>query len=102
MAELVITSTTGMAITGFVLQLREGRNVLYNRTTDGRTQIFENPELHGGEGQTLEMRRFSEIGVRRECAAAGLSVRIHDSVCFEHGIYWELDWGITMALRPIP
>jgi SAM-dependent methyltransferase len=75
--------------------------VLYNRTADGRTQRFEHPELHGGEGQTLEMRRFSEIGIRRECAEAGLSVRIHDDVCFEHGIYWELDWGITMALRPI-
>lgn len=76
--------------------------VLHNYTEDGRSQIFKDPEFHGGEGQTLEMRRFSEIGLRRECAAAGLSLRIHDEVCFEHGIYWELDWGITMSLRPIP
>ena len=81
------------------IEQRDGRYVLNNRTADGRTQLFEDPELHGGEGQTLEMRRFSEIGIRRECAAAGLSVRIHDDVCFEHGIYWDKDWGITMALR---
>lgn len=81
------------------VELEDVGYVLYNRTADGRTQRFEHPELHAGEGQTLEMRRFSELGIRRECEAAGLTVRIHDEVCFEHGIYWDKDWGMPMALR---
>ena len=81
------------------LEREDGRYVLYNRTADGRTQRFENPAFHGGKGQTLEMRIFSETGLRRECAAAGLSVRFHNSPCFEHGIYWDRDWGLPMALR---
>src|SRR2546426_11785533 len=50
-----------------------GRHVLVNRTRDGRLQVFDNPVFHGGLGLNLEIRRFSEQGLRRAFTEAGFS-----------------------------
>ncbi len=49
----------------------DGRQVLLNRTTDGREQRFENLSFHGGAGGTLEMRAFSRPDLIREFEQAG-------------------------------
>ena len=63
------------------------RQVLVNRTPDGRIQVFEELIFHGGEGSTLEMRVFSEADLRGLIQRAGFSsVHIHSEEYPEFGI----------------
>jgi len=70
------------------------RLVLVNRTADGRTQVFDNPVFHVGcNGDALEMREFSECGLKSLLAHAGFG-----DVC----IYSETSteaWSLPMAAR---
>jgi SAM-dependent methyltransferase len=85
------------------LEVRDGKRVLVNRTVDGRAQHFDHLVFHGGEGETLEMRVFSESGVLGELHRAGFSdIRVHHEPCHEHGILWQQDWSLPIsARRPI-
>jgi SAM-dependent methyltransferase len=50
---------------------RDGSVTLFNTTTDGRREVFENVHCHGGRGLTVEMRRFGQADVRKHLRAAG-------------------------------
>lgn len=73
-------------------------HVLLNTTRDGRRQEFRDLIFHGGPGSTLEMRLFSEAGLRRDLERAGFrEVSIHRAPCFEHGIYWPVPWSVPVT-----
>ena len=79
---------------------RNGKSLLYNDTIDKRHQEFNNLVFHGGEGETLEMRIFSEKGVLENLGAAGFTdVRIRDETCLEHGIIWKRKWSLPISAR---
>jgi len=82
------------------VESRNGRRVLVNVTADGQLQEFDNLVFHGGEGETLEMRVFSEAGVVEELQQAGFtSIRIHREPCLEYGICWPEDWSLPITAR---
>ena len=74
--------------------------VLLNNTADGRRQEFGNLVFHGGEGATLEMRRFSEADLRANLQNAGFDdIRFHREPCFASGIYWHGAWSVPVTAR---
>ena len=80
----------------------DGPPTLYNTTRDGELQTFDDLTWHGGEGATLEMRMFSIEGIQKEAAAAGFGPpRVYHASHIECGMIWEVDWSLTMALRPV-
>lgn len=82
-----------------VAQLGE-QMVLVNRTRDGQVQVFENLIFHGGQGATLEMREFSEAGLRNLFIAAGFkSVRIFGEDYAPFGIVRNENCSLPFAAR---
>lgn len=82
------------------IETRDGKRILLNTTADGRPQIFDQLVFHGGEGETLEMRVFSEAGVLAELQRAGFTnIRIHGEPCLEYGILWKDDWSLPITAR---
>ena len=80
------------------LEQSNGRFTLYNRTRDGRDQVFDQLVFHGGDGSTLEMRLFSRAGLEREFADAGFSrIRIADEPYLPFGIYWPEPWSVPIV-----
>lgn len=78
-----------------------GKRRLRNVTASGAVQFFDDLVFHGGDGQTLEMRLFSETSLIREFLAAGFEAPlIHGNPDFEHGIVWNCSWSLPMAVRP--
>src|SRR5262249_47845989 len=76
------------------------RTVLVNRTPSGELQVFDNLVFHGGPGSTLELRVFSESGLRESLAAAGFeSVRIHNRDYPQFGIIHSETWSLPVAAR---
>lgn len=74
--------------------------ILKNITQDGRIQIFDNLIFHGGQGATLEMRRFSEKGLLDELEKAGFKeIKIHRENYLPYGIYWKYDWSLPITAR---
>ncbi len=77
-----------------------GKHRLKNRTRDGREQVFDDLVFHGGEGETLEMRVFSEESLRRDFEAAGFKdFKVHRAPDFECGVYWEYGWSLPITVR---
>jgi hypothetical protein len=78
----------------------KGKRFLYNKTVEGEEEIFDDLIFHGGDGMTLEMRKFSEPDLRRRLAAAGFS-SIH--ICTDHipefGILWPTEWDVPIVAR---
>jgi SAM-dependent methyltransferase len=75
--------------------------VLHNQAKDGTKQVFDDLVFHGGEGATLEMRVFSLESLIEHAKAAGFRPpRIYHSSHMQCGTVWEVDWSLTMALRP--
>jgi SAM-dependent methyltransferase len=82
-----------------VAQLGE-QMVLVNRTREGQVQVFENLIFHGGLGTTLEMREFSETGLRDLFIAAGFqSVRIFGEDYAPFGIVRNENCSLPLAAR---
>lgn len=76
----------------------DGRYRLVNTNPSGEVEIFEELIFHGGPGQTLEMRVFSEASVLRELENAGFSrIEILRAPVWEYGIYWPLDWSLPIV-----
>lgn len=86
------------------LEKRGARRILVNTTRDGLRQEFDDLVFHGGEGDTLEMRVFSESGVLADLRRAGFEdIRVHREPCHEFGIHWIYDWSLPIsARRPMP
>ena len=58
------------------------------------------PRTRGGEGNTLEMRVFSESGVLADLRKAGFEdIRIHREPRHEFGIHWIYDWSLPITAR---
>jgi SAM-dependent methyltransferase len=77
------------------------RRVLKNRTRDGREQVFDDLRFHGGPGETLELRFFSETSLLEELTKAGFrSVRAHSEPDFEHGAFSTHPSWYPFAARP--
>ena len=77
-----------------------GGAVLVNRTATGELQLFSDLVFHGGRGSTLELRCFSESGLRKVLADAGFAyVRIHAEDYPEYGIVHQETWSLPVAAR---
>jgi SAM-dependent methyltransferase len=84
----------------FKLVARDGKRILINRTQDGRTEEFSDLVFHGGEGETIEMRVFSEAGLLKDLQQAGFNdVQIMKDPYFEFGIYWPSSWSLPIIAR---
>ena len=82
----------------YAIEERDGTHVLVNHTADGRRQEFGDLVFHGGPGNTLEMRVFSEAGLRRDLEAAGFTrIEFHREPCFRWGIYWAEPWSVPVT-----
>ncbi|HLK64549.1 MAG TPA: hypothetical protein VKU19_13990 [Bryobacteraceae bacterium] len=82
--------------------LRSGA-VLVNRTDGGDLQVFSDLTFHGGRGSTLEMRCFSESGLRQALGDAGFGyVKIHSEDYPEFGIVHQENWSLPVAARRHP
>lgn len=79
------------------------RLVLVNRTTEGALEVFEDLVFHGGAGSTLEMRRFSESGLRGQFLDAGFrEVRIYAEGHAPFGVCHAETWSLPMTARKQP
>ena len=66
----------------------------------GQLQVFEGLVFHGGEGSTLEMRCFSEAGLRESLLAAGFEyIRIYAEDYPEYGVVHDESWSLPIAAR---
>jgi len=67
----------------------EGEHVLINRTRDGRLEVFRNLLFHGGPGQVLEMRVFSQDRLSQHLVEAAFTdIRVYNQPIPEIGYYW--------------
>lgn len=74
--------------------------VLVNRTREGKVQVFEDLIFHGGQGSTLEMRTFTEAGLRDLFTGAGFqSVRIFGEDFAPFGIVRNENCSLPLAAR---
>ena len=79
---------------------RNGKKVLVNVTDEGKVQEFDQLVFHGGEGETLEMRVFSESGVLEELERAGfVDIRVHREPYPQFGILWSQPWSLPITAR---
>ncbi len=84
----------------FKLETKEGKRTLINRTSDGNIEEFSELIFHGGEGETIEMRIFSESGLLKDLQHAGFNdVQIMKDPYFEFGIYWDSSWSLPIIAR---
>jgi SAM-dependent methyltransferase len=84
----------------YYIDKRKGKQVLVNRMANGGLQEFDNLVFHGGDGETLEMRVFSETGVLRELDCAGFTdIHIHREPWPQFGITWPQEWSLPISAR---
>ncbi len=78
-----------------------GRTVLVNRTAQGELQVFQDLAFHVSfGGPSLEMREFSESGLRSELAAAGFGeIRIYSANFAPFGIVHAEACSLPVAAR---
>jgi SAM-dependent methyltransferase len=78
--------------------------MLVNRSATGELEVFDNLTFHfGGEGPSLEMREFSEEGLRSALAAAGFSeVRFYTEDHPPFGMIRGGSWSLPVAARKAP
>ncbi|MDX1463056.1 MAG: glycosyltransferase [Marinirhabdus sp.] len=84
-----------------IIQHSDAKPILKNITLDGREQVFDNLVFHGGSGNTLEMRVFSENGLLSEFRKAGFDVKICAEPYWDFGIYWKDAWSLPIVASPI-
>lgn len=64
--------------------------MLINRTASGNYEEFNELIFHGGEGEILEMRLFSEEWLLEELTKAGFEkIKIMDDEYTNFGILWR-------------
>jgi hypothetical protein len=84
----------------FRIETKDGKRILINRTPDGRVEAFSDLVFHGGEGETIEMRVFSESGLLNDLQQAGFNdVQIMKEPYFDFGIYWSSPWSLPIIAR---
>jgi hypothetical protein len=84
----------------FKIETRGGKRILINRTKDGTIEEFSDLVFHGGEGETIEMRVFSETDLLSDLKQAGFNdVQIMKEPYFEFGIFWPNPWSLPIIAR---
>lgn len=84
----------------FKIEIRDGKRLLLNVKKDGSIEEFTDLVFHGGEGETLEMRVFSENGLLKVLKQAGFQdVQILKDPYFEFGIFWPSPWSLPIIAR---
>jgi SAM-dependent methyltransferase len=80
------------------------RAVLVNRTREGEMQVFQNLVFHrAGTGEALEMREFSETGLKCLLSAAGFAeIRIYSEDYPAFGICHAEAYSLPIAARKGP
>lgn len=79
------------------------RLVLVNRTPEGALEVFEDLVFHGGAGSTLEIRVYSESGLREHFLDAGFSeVRIYADGHAPFGVCHAETWSLPITARKVP
>jgi SAM-dependent methyltransferase len=78
-----------------------GKVLLINRTASGEVQVHDNLVFHfGSNGPALEMREFSETGLRDELTRAGFGeVGIYSDNFPDFGIVSSESWSLPIAAR---
>jgi GT2 family glycosyltransferase len=84
---------------------KRGRQLLVNRTEDGREQIFEGVMVGSGPGATPELRVFALQPLLEQLRQAGFAdVRLFDREVPEHGVLYSGQRDVTgvpiLASRP--
>lgn len=80
-----------------------GSRILENITEAGEYEKFSMLIFHGGPGDTLEMRVFSEAGLLANLQLAGFNdITIYSKPHLKHGIRWPTELSIPMAARTRP
>lgn len=76
--------------------------ILRNVRKDGSIEYFYHLCYHGGPGETLEMRRFSEWSVLEELKAAGFNdITTYRNDDLEFGIRWPFRCSAPIAARVV-
>jgi len=84
----------------FSLETKDNKRTLINCTKEGSIEEFSDLVFHGGEGDTLEMRVFSEASLLNELDHAGFhDVQIMKEPYFEFGIYLSETWSLPIIAR---
>jgi SAM-dependent methyltransferase len=79
----------------------QGR-VLENVTRDGRREMFSDLRFHGGEGEVLEMRRFTRRSVVAELVNAGFErIKIYSDSDLAHGVSWPDQQNLPISARAV-
>ena len=90
-------------LNSFSITTAGGRPVLVNRTAEGQVQTFENLVFHFAATPSLEMREFSEQGLKKLLAGAGFEeIRWHGDEYPPFGILWNEPWSLPFAIRKGP
>ena len=81
-------------------------SVLVNRTREGSLQVFDNlvfhcdPSAPPGSAAPLEMREFSESGLKSILTKVGFAgMRVHGESFERYGILWPEPWSLPIAAR---
>jgi SAM-dependent methyltransferase len=84
----------------YTLATLGGKIVLLNRRRDGSIETFENLVFHGGHGSTLEIRLFTESGLRAALGEVGFN-EVHFAVKSlpEYGIDHSETRSLPIAAR---
>jgi SAM-dependent methyltransferase len=76
------------------------RPYLRNVTSTGEVEYFDELVFHGGDGATLEMRRFAGRQLLEHFSAAGFTeIRIRDDPDEAAGIVWLESWSLPLTAR---
>jgi SAM-dependent methyltransferase len=90
-------------IRNFAVVELDGRWVMVRRDAEGKIQTHEDLVFHGGDGSTLEMRVFSESGLKQLLGDAGFTdIRIAGGNRPEFGIHQSDCWSLPIAARKTP
>jgi len=82
-----------------IARLRD-RLVLVNRTASGELQVFDDLVFHGGHGDTLELRVFSEATLRNMVLNAGFrAIEVYAAEYLPFGIARHQTWSLPIAAR---
>lgn len=77
-----------------------GRKIVRNTTADGEVEEFRDPVFHGGAGQTLEMRVFSEASLIRAFVDAGFDdIGVYRRDYLPAGVKWLAPVSCPIAAR---
>jgi hypothetical protein len=99
-AKECITTGRFPELSSFRIETRKGRRILTDTKPDGIVREYDQLVSHGGGGQTLKMRVFSESGLLDEFRGAGfVDIKVHDETRERFGILVCDSWLLPISAR---